>query len=372
MRTAVLGTWRDVAALESDWSDLAERVPSCTLYQTFAWHSAWWEAFGKDHELMVVVCFDGHRLVGIAPMMITNPSAQPHEGHTQVRFIGCLNNASDYLGFIIDPKTPRALTEILGELHEHLGSVDRIYLSHFPSHLDTFSQTVNFFKERGSQLILQDDQEAPYRRMGDSSEDRRVANKSSLRRRHNYFKKAGELRFHSCSSESEILGYMETFFHQHIERRGVTEAPSQFLDLSERGFYCDLVHKLFRRGWLRFDVVLFNGEPIAFHYGFQFRNRFYWYKPTFDIRYAERSPGQVLIKCLLEDTIDRGLDEFDFTVGSEDFKYRFSNGVRRNMRLTIVRSPVDYWLSRSRLWLTAARDGVSSTLPLPAMSRAGG
>jgi CelD/BcsL family acetyltransferase involved in cellulose biosynthesis len=318
---------------------------------------------------MVVVCFNGHRLVGIAPMMMSHPSALPHEEHIQLRFIGCSNNASDYLDFVIDPETPEALSKILGELCERLGSVDRIYLSHFPSHLETFRETVAFFQGCGAQLIVQDDQEAPCRRMGDTSADRRVANKSSLRRRCNYFKKAGDLRFYRCGSESEILGYMETFFHQHISRRAVTEAPSQFLDQSERAFYCDLVCKLFNRGWMRSDVVLFNGEPIAFHYGFEYRNRFYWYKPSFDIRYADRSPGQVLIKYLLEDTIERGLHEFDFTVGSEDFKHRFANDVRRNMRVTVVRSSVDYWLSRSRLWLTAARDGVSSAFPLPAASR---
>jgi CelD/BcsL family acetyltransferase involved in cellulose biosynthesis len=372
MRTTVLGTWSDVAAIESAWSELVERTPSCTIYQEYPWHAAWWNAFGADHELMVVVCFEGRRLVGVAPMMISAPSALPREGQLKLRFIGCLNHASDYLNFIVDPATPEALPAILREIQDRLGSVDSIYLSHFPSHLETFRATVDFFRERGSQLIVQEDQEAPYRRMGDTSADRRAANKSSLRRRYNYFRKAGELQFRSCETASEILGYMERFFHQHISRREITDAPSQFHHESERLFYRALVQNLSGPGWLRFDVVLFNGEPIAFHFGFEYRNKFYWYKPTFDIRYADKSPGQVLIKFLLEDTIDRGLDEFDFTVGSEAFKYRFSTDVRQTMRVTIVRSPVDYWLSRSRLWLSSARDGVSSAVHLPVMSRAGG
>lgn len=369
MRATVLEAWRDVAAIEAAWSELVERDPVCTIYQSFAWHSAWWEAFGADHELMVVVCFDEGRLVGIAPMMITDPRSMPHEGQLKLRFIGCLNHASDYLSFIVDPQTPHALTTMLREIYDRLGSVDSIYLSHFPSHLETFRATLDFFKERGSQLIVQDDQEAPYRKMGDLSADRQIANKSSLRRRYNYFDKAGELRFHACRSEAEILGYMDTFFQQHIARRGMTDAPSQFYDPAEQFFYRVMVGKLAGQGWLRFDVVLFNDEPIAFHFGFEYRNRFYWYKPTFDIRYADRSPGQVLIKFLLEDTIDRGLDEFDFTVGSESFKYRFATGIRQTMRVTVVRSPVDYWVSRSRLWLSSARDSVSSAVHRPAMSR---
>jgi CelD/BcsL family acetyltransferase involved in cellulose biosynthesis len=153
-------------------------------------------------------------------------------------------------------------------------------------------------------MAVEFDQEASYRLMGNKQEDKRTANKASLRRRYNYFRKSGDLRFRSCESESEILGYMETFFDQHIARRELTHSPSQFLDSKQHQFYRDLVRQLFPHGWLRFDVVLFDEAPIAFHFGFEYQNKFYWYKPTFDVRYAKRSPGEVLMKFLLEDAID--------------------------------------------------------------------
>ena len=61
------------------------------------------------------------------------------------------------------------------------------------------------------------------------------------------------------------------------------------------------------RGWLRFDTVRFDGQPIAFHFGFEHRRRFTWYKPAFDIRESARSPGEVLIKHLLDDAIAEGV-----------------------------------------------------------------
>jgi CelD/BcsL family acetyltransferase involved in cellulose biosynthesis len=367
-----LETWAEVQAIEPAWNALTARCPESSIYQEFDWHAAWWSAFGRDHELMVVTCHIGHRLVGIAPMMITTSRSMRSDEHAKIRFIGCLNHASDYLNFIVDPQVPEALDALLTEVQCAFGSVDRIYLSHFPSHFGTFDRTLAFFRERGSQMLLQTEQVAPYRRLGDVEDDRKAANKSSLRRRYNHFRRLGDLRFHRCESESEILGYLDAFFKQHIARRALTAAPSQFLDRGERVFYREMVLRLLRPGWLRFDVVLLDGVPLAFHFGFQYRNRFYWYKPTFDVAYAEHSPGQVLIKFLLEDAIEHGLDEFDFTVGSESFKYRFANGVRQNMRLTVVRSPVDYWLSRSRLWLSAARHGVASAVRIPAMGRLGG
>ena len=95
-------------------------------------------------------------------------------------------------------------------------------------------------------------------------------------------------------------------------------------------------------------MVLFNGAPLAFHFGFEYRRRFIWYKPAFDVRFAARSPGEVLLKFLLDDAIGKGLEEFDFTVGSEAFKYRFSNLSRSNDRIIVFRSASDYWIHRGR------------------------
>jgi CelD/BcsL family acetyltransferase involved in cellulose biosynthesis len=349
--TSRLEDWDSLANIEQAWADLVNRNPSSSVFQTFQWHSCWWKAFGDRHRLFVILCHKDKQLVGIAPMMITrNVGAQSHP-RAQICFIGSTNGSSDYLDFIVDPNTPEALDAILNEIFEYLSEVGRIHLSHFPTHFENQPRTVAYFEAHATKVVVEFDQEAPCLLMGNRQEDLRVANKSSLRRRYNYFKKSGDLRFHQCSSESEILAYIDTFFDQHMARRDLTDSPSQFRDPAQRSFYRDLVYKLFPQGWLRFDTVLFDGQPIAFHFGFEYRNKFIWYKPTFDVQYWKRSPGEVLIKFLLEDAIEKGLDEFDFTVGSEAFKHRFSNEVRYNSRLIAFRSFVDYWLYRLKITL---------------------
>ena len=119
-----------------------------------------------------------------------------------------------------------------------------------------------------------------------------------------------------------------------------------FIDPAQQLFYRDLIKDTLRHGWLRFDVVLFDGAPLAFHFGFEYQRRFIWYKPAFDVQFAARSPGEVLLKFLLDDAIEKGLEEFDFTVGSEPFKYRFANRTRSNDRIIVFRSAVDYLFHR--------------------------
>jgi len=243
------------------------------------------------------------------------------------------------------------LEALLEEICTRSEAFYRINLSHFPSHSPNQARTLEYFKSRGAKISVEVQAHALTRILGDGQADLKAANKSSLKRHTGFFQKSGDLRFHQCASETEILGYLERFFEQHKARWARTDSPSQFLDPAQQTFYRELVRELFPCGWLRFDVVLFNGAPLAFHFGFECQRRFIWYKPTFDVRFASRSPGEVLIKFLLEDAIKKKLEEFDFTVGAESFKYRFANRTRFINRLIIFRSAVDQWSYRSKSML---------------------
>ena len=49
-----------------------------------------------------------------------------------------------------------------------------------------------------------------------------------------------------------------------------------------------------------------------------------WYKPSFAIDLAQRSPGEVLLRHLLLAALEEGAHTFDFGLGSEPFKFRFA------------------------------------------------
>jgi CelD/BcsL family acetyltransferase involved in cellulose biosynthesis len=348
VRTTRLGSWESIPDLETAWHDLLDRSPGCSVFQTFPWHVAWWKSFGRPHELFVILAHANSRLVGIAPMMITREKGPIGHTRRHVHFIGSTNNASDYCDFITDPDVSQALDALLEELCSDPNAFHRIDLSHFPGQSPNQARTLDYFRKRGIKTTVEFQAECPVRILGDAQADLKTANKASLNRHTNYFRKSGNLRFHRCASEGEILGFLDAFFAQHITRRNLTGSPSQFLDPGQQAFYRELVRELLPRGWLRFDAALFNDAPLAFHFGFEYRGRFIWYKPAFDVRFASRSPGEVLIKFLLEDAIGRKLEEFDFTVGSEGFKYRFANQIRCINRLTAFHSTADYWRRRAR------------------------
>ena len=52
--------------------------------------------------------------------------------------------------------------------------------------------------------------------------------------------------------------------------------------------------------------------------------RSFWYKPSFDPAFARRSPGEVLLRALIEQAHVEGATYFDFGLGDEAFKARFA------------------------------------------------
>jgi CelD/BcsL family acetyltransferase involved in cellulose biosynthesis len=348
LRIVRIKSWDELPELASGWASLLERCPDISVFQTYQWNRSWWDAFGSSGELLLLLCYSGSQLVGIAPMMETQAHARVWPARREIRFIGSANNASDYCDFLIDRAFPGALDVLLNEICINPSQADCLHLTNMQGHSATQAAIRRFFRRRQSSFVVERDQVAPCRILGNEPEDRKATNKSSLRRHYNWFRKAGDLRFHRCASQSEIYQYLDRFFDQHLARREFAGTYSQFQCPDQRDFFVNLVESLFPQGWLKFDVLLFNGEPLAFHFGFEYRNRFIWYKPTFDVAYANRSPGEVLIKSLLEDAVNRGLEEFDFTVGSEPFKFRFANKTRFTNRLIVFRSRYAYWWYEAR------------------------
>ncbi len=345
MRTARIRHFDEMPGLASAWNDVVDRCRNASVFQTFEWHRCWWDAFGGDNELFVVLAFSGNRLVGIAPMMIGRANRPAPSGRV-LQFIGAANHASDYCDFIVDSSFPAALEALLAALCKSGNAARAILLAHFRRDSRHFQLTLEYLRCRNLRAHRSVQDLAPVRMLGDLEADRKTAGKTSLKRHTRHFEKSGALRFHRCVTADETLRWLDRFFEQHIARRALTEARSQFYDSAQRDFYVHLVQELTPRGWLRFDVVLVNDAPIAFHLGFEYRGCFLWYKPTFDARLAAKSPGEVLLKFLLDDAIDRGLKEFDFTVGAEPFKLRFTNATRQVERVLAFFSPLDFWKHR--------------------------
>lgn len=363
LQLTVIKEWEALRSRKMEWDALVKQSEINTVFQTFGWHASWWKAFGEKYQLRVLLAEAAGELVGIAPLMLSTQRLLGQRRRV-LEFIGA-PLGSDYCDFITDQAQPEVLPLLLQWLVEHDQQWEVLKLADIPGSSPTLEMLPVFFQQRGYRSDKRVLYEAPTRLFGDPVADQALLNKKSLRRHSNYFRRNGQLEFKNCRSSEEITPHLELFFEQHIQRRALTDSPSQFLDERQRTFYRELVQQLAPTGALLFSIVLYNQRPLAFHLGFEYDSRIIWYKPTFDVNYTKHSPGEVLLKYLLQYALDRGASEFDFTIGEEAFKYRFANHVRLNYGIRVFRHSTSYYTER--MWL----DTKALIKQSPALARLG-
>ncbi|HKA56206.1 MAG TPA: GNAT family N-acetyltransferase [Candidatus Binatia bacterium] len=312
------------------WDRLVEQSPTNTVFQTFEWLGSWWDVFGDQYRLLVLLGFEGDTLVAAAPLVLS-------EKRMFSRQMRCLEFAAgmraDYADFLYrDREGLRGLVRALRtELAWDVLNFDRI-----PSESPTLGVLAEEFPGwRGTRFL---DDVGPTYLFGPGQDGSEVLGKKNARRLLTRFAKAGTVAVRHLTQADLIAPELDAFFDQHVARRALTEAPSLFLDPRYRTFYRRLTERLAPPGWLLFSAVTLDDQPVAFHYGFVYGRRLLWYKPSFSVSHGRFSPGEVLILELFKYGQAQGLAEFDFGMGAEPYKERFANATRQNMKFQAFRS----------------------------------
>jgi hypothetical protein len=243
----------------------------------------------------------------------------------------------DYADFIVkEANRSEFIQEVFVHMWDKRRDWDVLELYNIPE----YSQTLFTLQEvnKDLKLDLNISQNIAFPTMiidGDPDFVQDCLKKKSMIRHYNYFHKNGDLTFHRMTDRQEMKRQLEFFFQQHIERRQLAHGQSLFLNPEVKHFYYQLIENI-PSDWLEFSMVKFNDEPIAYHFGFFYSGKYVWYKPAFNVSYAKRSPGEVLLRFLIQRALDHKSKEFDFTIGDETFKQRFSNHLRYNYKIEII------------------------------------
>jgi len=314
----------------TEWNELVARNETNSIFQTYEWFDAWWQAFGDAHQLFFMVLRREGRVIGFGAMMLRNVSWRGR----RLEFVGTGN--ADYQDFVLPYDKPAAMVSICRFLRQHASRWRSAWLCNVPSHSSTLDELHKAGAGSKLHLVQEASMRCPALRLeGAGSEIQRLLQKYSLKRPLNWFSSRGEVRFRNVSALSEVQSLLPTFFDQHARRWHTAGRPSLFDAANQRTFYLALAAALHSAGWLLFSVLEFNGQPIAFHFGFDYFGSIIWYKPSFEVRYAEHSPGLLLTRKIIEDCVQRSKRELDFTIGEEAFKDRFANVSRSNVTLSV-------------------------------------
>jgi len=324
------------------WNELVQKNSTNTVFQTYEWFISWWGNFNENHEMFFLTAYKDDNIVGFAPLMI---SIEPF-GRRIIKFIGDGN--SDYCDFVINENRYETISAFLDYINKSEIKWSSISLLNIPSSSTTRACVDTYCLESNIHIQVLKNTKTPILLLNDTQLVHEMTNKYSVMRHVKKINKAGSVTIKNTSDSETIEQYLNIFFNQHIQRYSLKKDISLFSDNKNKSFYKDLTNNLKETNWILFTILFFDNKPIAFHFGFAYNNSFTWYKPSFDINYKQLSPGTVLLKSIIEYSSDKLMKEFDFTIGDESFKSRFSNLNKKNNNLVLYKSPILYRLSQIR------------------------
>jgi CelD/BcsL family acetyltransferase involved in cellulose biosynthesis len=312
------------------WNQMLRRSETRSVFLSWQWTTSWWECFASEAELYCVTAMRNDELVGIAPLML-----RLADGTRVLEFLG--TGVSDVCDFLAAEEDKlEVVTAVFEALLRRRDRWDRIELRNVPERSATARALAQLQLPEDCELRTEVEAPCPVlsieRNRGFAQSCTR---KKSLVRHERYFERLAPLRFQQLLDLDEINDLLPRFFEQHRDRRFMAGDRSIFEDSRTRRFYERVTATLLESGWLRFGVLRWRDEILAFHYGFQYDGVFTWYLPSLNVDYARYSPGEVMLKKLLEDAIASGAREFDFTPGDATYKERFANVMRQVLRIEV-------------------------------------
>ena len=334
MTQAMIAEVSAALAVDPEWDRLVAESPQPSVFLTSGWLSAWAETKAVEPLLAVRVRRAGE-LIAAAAFEV---------GRDGIRFAG--RGASDYADVILanrlsDADATAALRQLLLAAVEASSAARHFDLQRMPQH----SRTAMLLGDSGFFVTPRIGVEAPWMCMSAAPEKLK---KKSLVRHERGLAKRGRLESTTWRHAHEVTPRLEEFFALHVKRWHGTNSPSLFLQEKNQAFYRRATEQLARLGALRYTELRLDQHLVAAHYGFSWLGTFTWYKPCFDPDLAKLSPGEVLIKRLIEEAQREHAAVFDFTIGNEAFKHRFATHVPVVLHAHVTRSRIESQLRRVR------------------------
>jgi CelD/BcsL family acetyltransferase involved in cellulose biosynthesis len=147
--------------------------------------------------------------------------------------------------------------------------------------------------------------------------------------------KAEFVRLHEVDNVDNI---MRTIRSIHIKCRQSKGETSWYTDERRYRFVSTILKRFGDRKRLDLVFLKLNDKIIAYYLGFLYNNIVYFWNTGFDPEFSHVSPGKLLLHYWIKDSFAEGYREFDFMVGEESYKSKWTSPIRQNYELFIFKN----------------------------------
>ncbi len=318
--------------LHRQWNDVVLRMERPEVFYTSEWALAVQAAYRASLEPLLLLGYDGDRLVGVASLATASDKS--------ISFLAA--TTADYCEFIT---ASQDRAEFVSAVFEELGrtKTSLVDLANLPQNSPTFAALRPASKKHGFHLFVRPGYLCAQVELG-SREQREVlkanlSGKKRIRRCLRAMEREGPVAFVHLQSQAQIQASLPEFACAHEARFQATQRISSLATPQRRFFLEELARRFADAQVVTLSMLMIRDRPIAWNYGFQFHGTWFWYQPTFDTRHEENSPGHCLLSRIVIEACDMdGMNVVDLGLGAEGYKERFGNSSRQTLYVTATKS----------------------------------
>ena len=336
-----IDSYKDFLLLKEDWNTLLSNSNHDTIFLRHEWFSAWWQSFGNQKKLFILLVEENGSLVGIAPLMLLSEKFRGLPVRC-IKFIE--NDESPRIDFII----MRNKTNVLPFLIEFLESIhkewDVIVLKSILEKSDTLEYV---FNKIGSNHLLFRSKNSwaspvlhPTMDWNTFLSKKAKLFRKRIRRFRNKIQRLGNVDIKKITETSLSLQEMSNVWQvgQKSWKHHINKAISS--TEQRRKFFSLLTQIAGQEGWLNLWLLLVNDKPIAFEYHLKYKNKIHGIRSEFDEQYKSYSPGFVLDTYIVESIFNNSVFQYDMG-GTDDFyKLQWTSDVQEHKEVFIFNSHI--------------------------------
>lgn len=348
----IIDSERKFTALEQEWDRLIAESDGSSFFSTFDFvHTAWKHFHGKADRLFILLVKRGERLVGIAPFMIKIRRIGGIPLIRAIKFIVEWGNGDKPT--LVTTENPELIwTCIYRFLSTEFTQWESLYAMEQPMNSPLLKQP--FFSEASyDSMVIQDSISFFVSLAGSWEEYKKNRSRNTRRNWSRYRKKLFALPYginiHCFESSENLKEAIERFVS--IEQSGWKKG----CDFSVGGttiqkkFHEELVLNLARKNMIGIYLLSSGNDDIAGVLIYKFKDIMYGGQITYNLEYAQYSPGVFLMVELIRQHFESHYKIFDFLglqgeIPKNSFKRDWSTGEKETVKIMISKKNIRVFL----------------------------
>ena len=306
--------------VKKQWLDVENRNrSSVTIFQTFDWQHNWFKYIGNkigSMAIFIVTKYDNEDCKLIIPMFLKKTfflNILEFSGYPFSDFNLPISD-KDFDSFDID--------EIFGLISKKKISNKKIDLIHLKNQPEQINQNKNLFFDLNSFIKTEIIQS--YNINTKNYNEANILDQKKLKFLKQDFtrieKKVSDIEFVISSDKNEknmIIDYI-------ISKKSDQYDRNNSWNFFKKKNYRNFIKSFLNKNELHVSFLKIDGKIVSAHYGFVYEKIFYYIFPVYDHEFRNLSPGNLLLYRLINSE-KKKLNFFDFTIGDETYKKKWSN-----------------------------------------------